>query len=1143
MARTKSDDCVVQVDERTPLISPTNTECETFVEDSKTPPTAVVWLIFPILLAGIFLSNVVSSIVIATGQRIASEFNALSSAAWLLTAYTLAQASTQPLYGKLSDIYGRRKCLIFCWLVFGLGCLIVAAGQSYWHILAGRALSGIGSAGKIALTSIIVADLIPLHQVAHYRAYINLTATIARMLGGPIGGWLAGSVGWRWPFLAQFPLALLGLGLVLWKLPEPKHDETQAKDVSEPTESQINRVDFLGAITLICTILTGLLSLDLATKEGIGAITISLVAAFGLFLTLFYVVETYWAKEPILPLDLVLKRDILTSYLIICFQAAGQFGLLYSIPIYFQVVERESISSSSTRIVPVVFGNAAGTILSQRLITRMQKYKGLTAFGNIAGLAGFTLILVFWHGKVYWFQALFVALPGMGMGIVQSSTFIHLAACLNNSEIAIAGASWFLAQNIGVLIGASFSTASINYALKLSLDNLLNGVEGKEQIIKHATSDVKYIQGLPHNVWTLVTKAYVQAISCSHGSLLLPFITNISCSRDSTPSMRRLAGLSKEELLKKVEALESSIASSATQESPQPDSVDHHIEDDEVIPEGQHGLPSISVASSPATPSSQGSRARASKGPTLFEDHQQLDTHQHADMENDDIQVRREVLTTYLESMHRRVPLCDYAEILSTNEASANVTLSTSSARMQILRLNMACAIGATIRQLTGDALPLDPEKYFLLAMDLRHSMEEKDLIQQVEIDLWIVLYKLRTCFSSEVWYLIGHAMRTAIDAGLHRERYYQFLNSSEAELRRCLFWAVYALERNICWSLKRPFSLADHDIDTKLPAPLQHPTWIDNKNDSLDARRERSDGPQRPLDKRVFIATINLSRINSQVYSQIYQADQSKASRDQIPQLLDKIRLHEMSLSDCSAQDQDFLQLHVKNATRVLIEPFLPELHPSDYLVKTCLDAAGGMCQIFKRLRLNRSLGYSFTMINSVFVAGMTICYIVTMNPSLWTPAKANDLRACSASLFAAAERNNAIRKYRDTLDTIIEAVSEYVEQVSSSIDGLAGPHSHETPGKSADGESSPQYTFDKLGHALKAGKFEFPFHSYPIYCLEPTSFHNTYSNAPRESAGVGTRLALHHLDPFQWDFGASISDDIDLTSMDYVFTANGYQ
>ncbi|KAJ4245522.1 hypothetical protein NW762_014031 [Fusarium torreyae] len=615
--------------------------------------------------------------------------------------------------------------------------------------------------------------------------------------------------------------------------------------------------------------------------------------------------------------------------------------------------------------------------------------------------------------------------------------------------------------------------------------------------------------------------------------------------------MRRLAGLSKEELLKKVEALESSIASSAAPESPSSEFIDHHVEDNEIFQDDQHGLPSISVATSPATPASASreSRARPSNKPNSYEENQQLDTHQPEMMENGNIQVRREILMTYLESMHRRVPLCDYGEILKTNEASIHITPSTNLVRMQLLRLNMACAIGATIRQLTGDALPLDPKKCFLTAMDLRDSMEETNLVQQVEIDLWIVLYKLRTCFSSEVWYLIGHAMRTAIDAGLHRERYYQLLNPSEAELRRCLFWAIYALERNICWSLKRPFSLADHDIDTKLPAPLQHPTWLNDENDSLD-RRERLDGTQRPLDKRVFIATINLSRINSQVYSQIYQADQSKASRDQIPQLLDKIRLHEMSLSDCSAQDQDFLQLHVKNATRVLIEPFLPELHPSDYLVKTCLDAAGSMCQIFKRLRLNRSLGRDDNLVSlaqcshaSLLLIADGTSYIVTKNPALWTPAKANDLRACSASLFAAAERNKAIRKYRDTLDTIIEAVSEYVEQVSSSIDGFSGRQSQETPGRSTDEESSPQYTFDKLGHALKAGKFEFPFHSYPIYCLESASFPDNSPKSPRETTGVGTRLALHHLDPFQWDFGASISDEVDLTSMDYLFTANQYQ
>ncbi|RMJ17737.1 hypothetical protein CDV36_002563 [Fusarium kuroshium] len=507
----QKNNTVVEVNEQTPLLSPHRGD-----DKDQAPASSITLVVFPILLAGIFLSNVVSSVVIATNQRIASEFGALSSAAWLLTIYTLAQSASQPLYGKLSDIYGRKVCLVFCWIVFGIGCLLVAVGQSYWHLLLGRAISGIGSAGKIALTSIIVADVIPLPKVAQYRGYVNLTATIARSLGGPIGGWLAGSIGWRWPFLIQLPVALAGLALVLWKLPEPKETVPEEDSDSQPTGSKISRVDFAGAAMLIGTVLTGLLSLDFSTKHGLGLVFYCLIGSFVLSLSLFCIIEKHYAKEPILPLELVFKREVLTSYSIVCFQAAGQFGLLYTIPIYFQVIGRESIASSSSRIVPVVVGNAFGTIASQRLITKTHRYKGLTAFGNIVGLFGFSLIFLRWRGSTRWFDALLVALPGTGMGVIQSTTFVHLAASLDRSEIAIAGASWFLAQNIGVLMGASISTAMINYALRHGLETLLNGIEGRDEIIRNVTSNVEYTQNLSDNLWMLVSKAYIRAIACSN---------------------------------------------------------------------------------------------------------------------------------------------------------------------------------------------------------------------------------------------------------------------------------------------------------------------------------------------------------------------------------------------------------------------------------------------------------------------------------------------------------------------------------------------------------------------------------------------------------------------------------------------------
>lgn len=156
--------------------------------------------------------------------------------------------------------------------------------------------------------------------------------------------------------------------------------------------------------------------------------------------------------------------------------------LLYGIPIYFQVAERETVAQAGSRIVPVVIGNALGTILSGRLISKTKRYKFLTAFANSIAFVGFLLMLLRWHGSTNWAESLYVSLPGVGMGIIQSATFIHLAASVDHSEMAIAGTTWFLAQNIGSLIGASISTSLINSVIKMSLQKSLAGFDDHDKV-------------------------------------------------------------------------------------------------------------------------------------------------------------------------------------------------------------------------------------------------------------------------------------------------------------------------------------------------------------------------------------------------------------------------------------------------------------------------------------------------------------------------------------------------------------------------------------------------------------------------------------------------------------------------------------
>jgi predicted MFS family arabinose efflux permease len=317
-------------------------------------------------------------------------------------------------------------------------------------------------------------------------------ATMARSMGGPIGGWLAGTIGWRWPFIVQFPVAVLGLILVLWKLPEPSPSPPSNEGEKE---SAFSRIDFAGSASLVATIVVGMLALDLATKGCPIYIGTIMGFAFLLLLCVFYLVEKKHAKEPILPLDLVGRRDVLSAYLNIALQAAGQFGLLYSIPIYFQVAMQESVARASTRIIPVVVGNALGTVVAGRLITKSKRYKALMAFANCVGFAGFALLLLRWHGNTHPTEAFYVVLPGVGMGIIQSASFMHLAANVEHHEIAIAGTSWFLAQNVGVLVGASLDTALINAVVRKSLETALNGNPESAQVCLHQKVPA-YMSGL-----------------------------------------------------------------------------------------------------------------------------------------------------------------------------------------------------------------------------------------------------------------------------------------------------------------------------------------------------------------------------------------------------------------------------------------------------------------------------------------------------------------------------------------------------------------------------------------------------------------------------------------------------------------------
>ncbi|KAK8066874.1 Vacuolar membrane amino acid uptake transporter fnx2 [Apiospora hydei] len=490
-----------------------------------------------VLLVGTFTSNGDSSLVLATHPTIASEFNCLSASTWLFVSFSLAGAATQTVYGKLSDIYGRRLLLIVAYALFAIGCALIGTGHSMGMVILGRIISGCGGSAMNVLGILIITDLVPIRDVAAWQSGINLAATTGRSLGGPVGGWLADTVGWRWSFMGQVPLFILAIGLCMAWLPRV----TVATDTTTPADSSsklatesedcvtdnkpgrpVARIDFLGATLLALAILTLLLPIEIGGTQipWTHPLILLLVLATLAFGALFLATEACWAAEPIFPVELLKHRDVLLTYFVTAAQGGAQLGLMFAVPLYFQVTKRVSNAVAGTYLVPAVAGNAIGAIVAGIAIKRTGRYKPVLLFATLSSTLSYLLLLLRWHGHTTVWESLYIFPGGLGTGIVQTATFVAVQAAIDPAHKAAAMSGNFLVVTIGGMAGMVAVNAVTVERMTRKLGALLDGMGiaeiARRQIIEKAASDIDYIDEASKTVSAAVVKAYVDGLSASH---------------------------------------------------------------------------------------------------------------------------------------------------------------------------------------------------------------------------------------------------------------------------------------------------------------------------------------------------------------------------------------------------------------------------------------------------------------------------------------------------------------------------------------------------------------------------------------------------------------------------------------------------
>ncbi|KAK4861357.1 hypothetical protein LT330_004273 [Penicillium expansum] len=377
------------------------------------------------------------------------------------------------------------------------------------------------------------------------------------------------------------------------------------------------------------------------------------------------------------------------------------------------------------------------------------------------------------------------------------------------------------------------------------------------------------------------------------------------------------------------------------------------------------------------------------------------------------------ILETYFTRLHSRYPFINRKQVWQIHAdrwrlAKIKREDLTRSDQFAIFKLNLVYAIGATMLR-----------RFYTAALQHVPTMCEARSVDNIEAMVLLVVYHLRTASSHGMWYMIGLAMRTAIDLGLHRKAYETNMDPFTTQMRRRLFWTVYYLERVVSMSLGRPFSISDRHIDLDLPLEvdddIEDPTLLTAPLD-----------PTKTTTLTFAIYLFKLRRIDSRIQHKIYRADRPLSSlRPKMdPLYLELEQWKESAVLRFNGPDLDYPMLHYNRAVRLLIQPFLPLLPITDPYYQICILAAGNICQSHKRLHQTVEYGHSFLAVQTVFMAGITLLYALwTHTDQVWSVRMSNDIRACSTVLFVMGERAAWVKKYRDAFELLVNATMEKLQ------------------------------------------------------------------------------------------------------------------
>lgn len=499
-------------DEETPLLSgntqdgseqdsPPNGEQTIIAEE---PSNKKLLLVLGSMYVGVFLGALDQTVIATLSAPISTSFNSLSLLSWLASAYLIANAACQPISGRLTDIFSRRTGLVVSNVLFGVGNLMCGLAETEWTMIAGRVVAGMGGGGLMAISTFVASDLVPLRKRGVIQGIGNLCYGSGAGFGGLFGGWINDTWGWRVAFLSQVPfVAVSGLLVFFFVDVPPKKSE----------KSKLSRVDFLGTLTLVITLLLLLLGLNSGGNVVpwnhplvLTTLPLSLVA-----LVAFVWIEARRAVEPVIPVKLLLNRTVAAACLTNWFTTMACFMVIFYTPIFFQV-RGLSTTQAGVRLIPQSVGASVGSLSAGLIMNKTGKYRVLGLALISSFVLGTGLLSILNLSAPDWPALIFLFLIGIGYGGMLTVTLLATISAVDHDYQAVITSATYAFRSTGSTIGVTIGSAVYQNILKIELWDKFGNEEGAADEIRKIRDNFDELRHLPPGWKEGVFNSYMDAL-------------------------------------------------------------------------------------------------------------------------------------------------------------------------------------------------------------------------------------------------------------------------------------------------------------------------------------------------------------------------------------------------------------------------------------------------------------------------------------------------------------------------------------------------------------------------------------------------------------------------------------------------------